>query len=573
MIDGWAPCSRPLNPVLAGWNPIQSEGMRNNMHKFLRPAALALALLFLLSVPAAALRGDDEMIRVGLAYSSGAASAVNALADAGYELGYFDGNHFQVLGSIGNRYVSFCKDAMLYTNGRLVSENQSDGTAIKPYHLEVARDFASQREAESFISTVRAEGYEGEIFPASIGGAHRVRIEMYSQRGYAEADIDRVQNYTMGETVRAVGSDGNTITVIDLNTISIAYEIAVPSGSWPAARAADGGTMRNSIYDYNGAFELRRIDGGGITFVNVVSLQDYLKGVLPYEMDGAWPLEALKAQALCARSYVLFNTGKHSNYDICNTTHCQVYYGTTRETALVRQAVEETRNQIVAHEGRLISTFYASSSGGYTESSENAWGSTDYPYYAAVPDTYENRDEITTFSKTVTAAELTALVRELGGNIGTVTNCYVSQYTQPAGNVYEVTFEGANGTYKVSKTDNVRIKLNTLVKSPRFDIYSGSLNLYADNGRRLDQNVLYALDGEGNVLKTPATPHILSAGGLSQPKATGDGTFTFSGAGLGHNVGMSQYGAKGMAEAGMSYRDIILHYFTGVEILRTDEMG
>lgn len=547
---------------------------KHTLARRLLPLLLAAALLTpALSAPAAALRGDDEMIRVGLSYSGGAVVAVNALADAGYELGYFEGNSFQAVGRLTNRYVAFAKDALLSVNGRIVSEGSSGGTAIKPYHLEVARDFGSQQEAEQFIASVRAEGYEGEIFPAGIQGAHRVRIEMYSTSAYASADIDKIQNYTLGETVRVVGNDADTVTVVDLNNISIAYELQAPSGAHPAARAADGGTVRNSIYDYNGAFEFRRTEGGNINFVNVVTLEDYLKGVLPYEMDGGWPLEALKAQALCARSYVLYNTGKHAGYDICNTVHCQVYYGTTRETELVRQAVSETRNQVVAYEGKLISTFYSSSSGGYTESSENAWGGKGFPYYAAVPDPYENPAEITTYSKTFTAAELTALVKELGGNIGTVTNCYVSQYTQPAGNVYEVTFEGTNGTYKISKTDNVRIKLSSIVKSPRFDITSGSLNLYADGGRRLDESTLYSIDGEGNVLKTPALPHILSADGTSQPKATGDGSFTFSGAGFGHNVGMSQYGAKGMAEAGKSYRDIILHYFTGVEILHTDEMG
>ncbi|NLT58099.1 MAG: SpoIID/LytB domain-containing protein [Clostridiales bacterium] len=538
-------------------------------------AAMGSALLIgLCALQAqAAHRTDDALIRVGLSYGSGPVAAVNALADAGYELGYYDGENFVAVGQIANRYVSFCKDALLSVDGRTVSEGGA-GQPIKPYHLEVDCAFATQQEAEDFIAQLRAGGYVGEAFPASIDGVHRVRIEMYSQSGYAADDAARIEQYTQGHAVRVVGEDAATITVIDLNNLAIAYELRPPDGLWPAARAADGGAVKNGLYYYNGAFELRRLSGGDITFINVVTLFDYLKGVLPYEMDGAWPLEALKAQAVCARSYVLFNLGKHRDYDICNAVHCQVYYGTEKENEAVRSAVEETRNQVLCYDGKLISTFYFSSSGGYTESSENAWGGAGYPYYAAVPDPYEDPAAITTFSKTLTAGELTALLNGMGVDIGPVTDCYVSKYTEPAGNVYEVTFVGSAGrTHSIARTDNVRIKLNSLVRSPRFQITSGQLRLVANSGEALGGD-LRAIDGEGRVSRLPALPKILTAAGLTEPEPVeSDGTFTFAGAGFGHNVGMSQYGAKGMAEAGKTCREILLHYFTGVEIHRTDEMG
>ena len=246
---------------------------------------------------------------------------------------------------------------------------------FKPYHLEIERDFDSIEQAQDYIAQVRDQGYSGEIFPAYLRGVFRVRIEHYSALEYASEDVQNIMQYTMGDSVTPVGGESDVITVVDLNDFYIAAEIAAPQGCWPAVKAAgEGQTLKNSLYYYNGAFEFRRLSGGDITFLNTLPLSDYLKGVLPYEMNGDWPLEALKAQALCARSYVLYNLGRHSNYDICNSTHCQVYYGTAKETELVRQAVEETKNEVVTYQGKVVSTYYFSSSGGYTESAKNVWG-------------------------------------------------------------------------------------------------------------------------------------------------------------------------------------------------------
>ena len=542
-------------------------------------AAASFALLLALALcPMAQAYDDDTVIRVGLSYSRGAQPAFNALADKGYIIGYFEGDEFYEVGTLSNRYVAFCTDTMLYTSGRTVTSSSSGGDIVfKPYHLEVERDFDSIEQAQDYIAQVRDQGYSGEIFPAYLRGVFRVRIEHYSALEYASEDVQNIMQYTMGDSVTPVGGESDVITVVDLNDFYIAAEIAAPQGCWPAVKAAgEGQTLKNSLYYYNGAFEFRRLSGGDITFLNTLPLSDYLKGVLPYEMNGDWPLEALKAQALCARSYVLYNLGRHSNYDICNSTHCQVYYGTAKETELVRQAVEETKNEVVTYQGKVVSTYYFSSSGGYTESAKNVWGGDDAPYCAAVPDPYEDQDAITHFSETVTLEELTQLISSWNTGIDRVADCYVSTYTEPAHNVYAVTFVGENGkTYTISGCDNVRIKLASLVKSPRFDILSGGLSLYVNDGEKLPSGTLTAITADDVLVQTPSIPYVITAQGVQQVQRSenSDGTLTFSGSGLGHNVGMSQFGAKGMAEQGYSYRDIILHYFTGVDIRRLTEMG
>ena len=530
----------------------------------------AAALTALLTLTAGA---EDTMLRIGLTYSSGPVTAANALTDNGYILGYYgDDFTFFELARVESRYVTFAMDALLYISGNSVSQTETSGAAvIKPYHLQVDREFESQEEAGDFLDCVIDNGFSGEGFVAYDDG-YRVRLDMYSTYDYAAADAARMEGYTDGETLTPVGSGSSTVTVIDMNTYHILFELSVPYGYPAALPIMDSGeeTLKNGQFYYRGAFEFQR-DGGGVTLVNVIGMQDYLKGVLPYEMSGTWPLEALKAQALCARTYAIASKGKHAKlgYDLCNTDNCQVYYGTARETDVVVQAVDETEGEVITYNGSPISTYYFSSSGGYTESAENAWGGKTAPWCQAVADTYEDQNIITHYSTTLTLDDLTKFADSLGANIGTVTDFYVSEYTVPAHNVYSVTFVGAKGTYTLSKTDTVRIKLNKYVRSPRFDIYP-TVELFINAGAVLDVSPgsAYVITGTGEVAQMDVGVRdmvMLTAAGTEKVPTDGE-TYTIAGAGLGHNVGMSQYGAKCMAEAGLSYSEIIHHYFTDIEI-------
>ena len=123
-------------------------------------------------------------------------------------------------------------------------------------------------------------------------------------------------------------------------------------------------------YRYYGGFRYERIGGGDLTVVNILDLETYIKGVVPYEMSSSWPLEALKVQAVCARSYAYINihSGKHTSYhfDVCNTTDCQAYYGRGDETApLTRPPSAPTRRwtrrpgSTPGTTGQVIEAFYS----------------------------------------------------------------------------------------------------------------------------------------------------------------------------------------------------------------------
>ncbi len=533
---------------------------------------LIVLLIAMLGVTAQA--NDEFSLRIGLSHSSGPVTAANALTDDGYRLGYYgDDFFFFEVARIDNHYVTFARDSLVYISGNSVSSSDNGGTAIKPYHLEVDATYATQEEAAQKLAEIRSAGFEQQGFVAFDGTSYKVRLDMYSTENYAAEDAGRVEGYTGGLPVYVVGGYGDTITVVDLNTYDIVFEYAVPY-AWPAAEAMTGGqTIKRGQFYYRGGFEFQRHDGGDITLVNAVSMEDYIKGVLPYEMSPSWPLEALKAQAVTARTYALASLGKHasSGYDLCNTDNCQVYYGTERENENIVRASEETAGEVIYYGDRPVATYYFSASGGYTESAYNAWGGSTAPHAQAVPDPFESGQPITTYSTTLTLDDLTSIANSIGANVGSVTDFYVSEYTEPARNVYAVTFEGTEGTYTVSRTDKVRIALNMLVRSARFDIYP-TTNLLVNGGEEMSVEPAssYVITGDGvtSAVGVGVTDMVLLTDNGTFGVPTGGSTYTVAGAGLGHNVGMSQYGAKGMAEAGFNYKDIVMHYYTGIDLYK-----
>jgi peptidoglycan hydrolase-like amidase len=139
--------------------------------------------------------------------------------------------------------------------------------------------------------------------------------------------------------------------------------------------AVEGDRLAADANAYRGAFEVRSAEGGALNVINVVGLQDYLKGVVPNELSPqVFPqIEALKAQAIAARTYALRNRGQFAaqGYDLCATPTCQVYRGLSTENPLSSQAVDETRGQVATYKGELINALYTSTCGGHTEDAAN----------------------------------------------------------------------------------------------------------------------------------------------------------------------------------------------------------
>lgn len=543
-------------------------------------ATILIIICFSLFMTGAAINlSPDWLIRVGLKYGSSAPESVNIFYENGYEYGYFDtdGKTFISVYQDNYRFISVAKDCNLFWQGSTLSTS-GQGTAVGGYHIEIGVDLTSAQAANELMQHVKSS-YNGKVFIAFVGGKWRVRIGNYPGAKEAENAISTVSSVIGEKPLQAVGGSRTGYTVVDMNTGNIVFEFN--SGSLKqalAVRAKKVGDqptkLKNGSTYYYGDFEFKHMsDNDNLIFINVVDVQSYLKGVLPYEMSPDWPLEALKAQAVAARNFAYCNQNKHSKYgfDLCNTQDCQVYYGTNNMSELTNCAVDETYGQLLTYNGEAAQLYYHSSSGGFTENAENVWV-TAFPYLKGVEAPFEDLTKAINgiWSNTVSKEELTAHLQSKGYEIGQISDIFVNKYTQ-AGNTYGVTVVDINGKTITMEKETMRIRLSPYVKSQHFDIITDTSTQVKINNALTAEPItqMYTIRNNGEVVKMPASlvdVCVLTANGkitFTQPSPSQSATVTFSGKGWGNNVGMSQWSARGMAEQGYTYEQILTHFFQG----------
>ncbi len=317
---------------------------------------------------------------------------------------------------------------------------------------------------------------------------------------------------------------------------------------------------------YRGAIQL--INGGGsITVINLVDTDDYVKGVIAREMPSGWAIEALKAQAVCARNYAVTSLNKHSSYgfDLCDNTNCQVYGGVNAETPSTIKAADETKDMYLMYDGELAETLFFSCDGGYTNESKYVWGS-NIPYLTAKEDIYENEKECSRYNWTLTYTpkQIKDKLEGTGVKIGDITNIEITDVTA-SGQVYGLKITGTDGEKKYVN-DKTRGALGSDgLLSQRYTVkkgYSDKFSAITSSKKNQACDMDYALDKDNKSTKIEGTPYVLSASSKTKLVSSPD-TYIFEGHGWGHGLGMSQYGAKGMADKGFTYEEILEFYFTG----------
>ena len=377
----------------------------------------------------------------------------------------------------------------------------------------------------------------------------------------------------------------STVTVVKTGTNKILFEFDYGSAYWLVIMpmSLDGSKCQTWFKSrkYYGGFQYARIGGEDVTVMNVINIDDYVKGVIPYEMSSSWPLEALKAQAVCARTYAMANLRKHTGFDLCTTEDCQVYKGTEGANATTDAAVDQTAGQYITYNGELCGTYYSSSDGGATENSENVW-SQAVPYLRGVVDPYEADIAGTApgYNWTVnySQSDITSRLRSKGYSCGTIVDLTVTQYTD-VGNVYKVTLTDDTGKkFTFTKGESIRSALG--VKSIRFTINGAEApgSLYVNNSSTtlsgglgqyyaIGQSGLAELLGQNNVYAITGTGDVVAVGAGTTQQPSTPGVFSLRGTGHGHNIGMSQWGAYSMAKYhNMTYYQILTFYYTGVSV-------
>ena len=538
---------------------------------------------FTLGAVSASAVSNDTVI-VGLRYGSSAmfsANLENALGK-GFEFSWFDDNReFEPVGWTEETAVSMTAAGDIYMSGSGTYSSDGGGEYLGPWHVQIDgfQDYEEALEA--------AGNYGG--YPAWINWEYVVRVGHYGSRSEAEDAADQ-----LGEGyAECSSSTGVMVTVTRTTDVLFEFDCGgiLDLAVQPEGKRGETSTWFKG-YKYSGAFAYPRVTGGNLNVYNVVDLESYVKGVIPYEMNGNWPLEALKAQAVCARTYAC-RSSKHLSaygFEVCNTTCCQVYYGQgsggTYATETSDMAVEETAGEMLYYQGDLVQdAVYHSCDGGATEDAGNVWGG-EKGYLKGKKDPYEQLITIPNYSWSVTytADELTWILDQKGYNVGTVKNVYVSEYT-PLGNVKKVTFEGSRGDVTV-KGDTCRTifyssTYGKSVSSLRFSINGGGPaqggSVVVNGSTVLDEldgvsvisggGQVSLLEGDGvSVITSSGISSVSVSGGSAKPVSSEDGIFTITGTGRGHNVGMSQYGAKAMAEDGYDYQEILEFYYTDITI-------
>ncbi len=289
-----------------------------------------------------------------------------------------------------------------------------------------------------------------------------------------------------------------------------------------------GGRIRVGADLHSGALILRLDPGQTVTIVEELEIEDYLEGVLPHEMDPGWPLEALKAQAVVARTFTYANMGKFrkDGFDLTADTRSQVFKGLSGVNENVRSAVRQTRGEVLGYDGKLLRVYYHACCGGSTTDAGAAWnaegGSIPRPL-RGVRDPWCRLSPHMKWSAYFTWADLTAAVSERSMLSNAITGL------------------------KIGARDAAGFVRTFLIRSGR-------------ESSEVRAAELRGALGAGEMKSV----HIRS---LSARRKGVE----FFGSGLGHGVGLCQWGARLQAEKGRSYQKILRFYFPDSVLSEIDE--
>lgn len=418
-----------------------------------------------------------------------------------------------------------------------------------------------------WVKRVAAAGYDP--YTEYVAGAKcwRLRIGRFVTK--AEALAAQPELYRLGIAPARSGGAAFEVTIFegvtkyqatvgsDVATSTTPFRIIPEAGSFLTIRGLK----------YRGVGEVRLNSLGSLAAINELPMEEYLLAVVPRELGPiAFPeLEALKAQAVAARTYAYANMGKRKNdgYDLTNTTSDQVYGHVGNEHPLSSQAVTETAGLVAKYNGTLISTLYSSTSGGFTANSEDVYANA-FPYLRGVPDAERGQalNHVPSLEVFRSHRNPTALRNAAEGD-------------------YESDWSKYHRWYVSWTNEEISDVLSTFYRTEVGMVHAINVPSRSSSGRALrmefvtDAGTFVATkDGIRSALK-----YITSTGSQASlfstlvfvepvidPRTKELQGFEAWGGGWGHGVGLSQTGAVGMAEKGYTFEEILKHYYRGIEV-------
>lgn len=313
---------------------------------------------------------------------------------------------------------------------------------------------------------------------------------------------------------------------------------------------------------YGGSLKLQPNSYGTYTLVNDVPLETYLRGVVPHEIGPNAPKNAAKAQTIIARTYALRNLRrfKADDYELCASTHCQVYYGLSETSPKADQAIAATKGLVLTYNNELVDALYSSTTGGVTASFSDAWNGEERPYLKAVIDSPKNVWDLSQKSLADEQAFRNFISLKQGFN---ESGRHVFRWNRQAS--------------LDSLTKDLKKYLERR-KHPLADlktIKSMTVTERSDSGRILTMNVQTdqgTIELHKNEVRSAFGPPRSTLFYLdpiynSQNQLSG---YAFVGGGFGHGVGLSQFGSYNLANLGWSPEKILAFYYPGTKIIPLD---
>ena len=407
---------------------------------------------------------------------------------------------------------------MIFTAGFLGISSLAQAGYVKGEMPPAAASASVQREAQT--GAVRRQEKVSADGPAiEVGLVSGAQVSVSLLTAFSAEQNGRTWiRFRQGETVSAARS-GNGLLVNGKKSegavVLISREGSGPSFSVKGNR-------------YRGGIKLVPNGSGGVTVVNVLTLEEYLLGVVPSEVSPQWRVDALRAQAVAARTYALYNMNAYRSrgYDVTDDTRSQGYGGYSAEAAASSQAVSDTRGMVVTYGGKPIDALFHSNAGGYTENSENVWG-TALPYLRGVP---EPRSSVTgrAWTRTFTVSDFVRRLKDAGYDVGALKGISLSPMRQGDAKDRD---RGISGRVKY-----------IVAKGPR-------------SSRQVPGDALQSMLG------LPSTLFDFSVKGKN---------LVVTGYGSGHGLGLSQWGAEAMAEEHGDgkdyYKQILTHYYQNTKV-------
>ncbi len=569
---------------------------------------------------------DDFLLRVGVMYSDDCADShalYTSHAQLGYQLFATKGTELSYIWQLDNAKVSFCADGNLEKSGSgadIVYNRSSSGT-IGGYHLLLEGAYTNISRVQSLIAEY-SKKTDVLIFPCYENGSYVIKCGSYTSSDAAATDAGKISE-ALGVPCKAIGYTSTGIKILNYNDGRILFGFDNGSQYGIGAYPIKDGTQDNFLeldpdrgtrFYRAGVFEFKHSvssDYQGLSVVMITEIDEYIVGVIPWEIYPSWPIEIMKSMAVTIRSYTYGHLSKHSKYgfDICTTSCCQNHKGHGRVNQRVKDAVAQTTDLVLTCNGEMVSAYYHDLSGGSIAAGHEVWNQAELPYLQGMMTPWENLDpNVRTYAYWEYYATPQEVCKLLNSNGYTtlkdkivdikITQCTNSTYA------YSVLITDVHGTQvRITRVRNVRNAFNKYLHSGNFTVnkiggtdtpdlpesITGVYVMTSDglkyiNGEK-ELNIQTALgvvtSSMPEALNVKTSASMVTCNVMDEVKAfvnsstassSSDFTeFQFVGSGNGHGVGMSQSGSFDLCNEGKKYDEILYTYFPKTKVVKYED--